>query len=381
MGHRNILFQKVQQKISRHDFDNAAKSFLPPNSARTFTHRNHFDFLLFCILMKVPSLRAGLSALKNMPERLYHIGFKQAPKLSTVSDANSKRDWRVFEKLFFMLLAKTRQYYKNKFSFPLYILDSSAITFRNKHTEWAAYSKATDGIKVHVTLDGFAGVPVSAEITDGKVADITIFKKKEMQRGALYICDRAYWDAKYLHKQHRNGAFFIIRAKSNLIYKTLKEIPSTDPEGKYKESIIQLIGPNGQKYSDTLRAVQLHDDRKDENFLVLTNNKDLPAESIAALYKYRWQIELLFKWLKQNLKFDTLLGYSKNAVMSQIWVAMIAYLILWQLQQEPEYSDFTMLDFLRYLQARLFICDTSIRLQKAYNKNNKQLQLFQEFWE
>jgi hypothetical protein len=381
MAHKNTLFQKLQQQISRHDLKCATDEFLAPNSARSFTHRNHLSFLIFCILNQVKSLRAGITTFNSLPEYWYHFGFSGPVKLSTVSEANSKRDWRVFRKLFMILLLRAKGCYQERFAFPLFLLDSSAITFKNRHTKWAQYSSKTDGIKVHVLFDGLAKMPVSVKLTQGKVADISVAKNVDMQPGALYVCDRAYWDSGYLYKQHRRGAFFIIRAKSNLQTYTLKEIPASDPDSPHSERILQLTGPDSQKYCEYLRAIRIHDSNKDEYFEVLTNNFDLPAESIAAFYKYRWQIELFFKWLKQNLKFDTLLGYFENSVFTQIWVAMITYLLLWQLYQSPEYSKMDFLEFLRYLRARLLLRCASIRLPKERPKNTKQRYVTQVFLE
>lgn len=296
ISHKNTLFQKLQRKISGHVFNCAVSSYLLPNSASCLTHRNHFDFMMYCVLNNLKSLREGVFSFNFMPERIYHVGFRSEVKLSTISEANKKRDHRVFQTLFENLLMDTRQEFKNVFAFPLYILDSSTITFQSKHTSWAKHSSKTDGIKVHLQLDAVANVPVRVEITNGKVADITVAKKTDMEPGSFHMRDRAYWDSEYLHKQHRNGAFFIIRAKTSLLDRTIKQLPEFDAQTKCSERILQLMGPGSQEYCDHLRAVQIYDENKDEYFEVFTNNLDLPAESIAELYKNRWKIELFFKW-------------------------------------------------------------------------------------
>lgn len=377
MGHQNILFQQLQQQFSGHDFKNLISRFFSANSSRNFSHKNHFSFLMFCIINNVKSLREGVDTFNNYGERLYHIGFNQEVKLSTVSEANSKRTYQCYEEFFKILLGSLKKSHQKLFSFPLEIMDSSIVSLGGKKSDWAKYNKNQNAIKIHVILDGLNSIPLSVDITHGNVADIKVARDKDFLPGTFCVMDRAYFDAKWLYKHNKNGVFFAMRLKKNIIYHTIKTTVLN--EGNVvEEKIIQLMGPQSQNYCESLRAITIHDDRKNEDFMVVTNNKDLPAEAIAELYRNRWKIELFFKWLKQKLKIKTVLGFSENAIKLQIWIAMITYLLIWLLYQKNRHKFDSLLTFFRYLRSRIFLRDKTIRFSKWLEKPPNQWLLFEE---
>ena len=380
MAHTKILFQKVNNKISRYVFENVNKRYFSSKSSRTFTHRNHFTFLVYCILTQVKSLREGIDNFQSLENKLYYLGFSATPKLSTVSEANSKRTYKFYEELFSILLSDTHKKIKNKIKPIIKIMDSSIITVNHPKAEWAKYNSKINGIKIHVILDYEKNLPVSADVTTGNIGDITIAKEKKFNKGDYFIGDRAYFKAKWLYKQHENGVKFIIRLKKNIIYSTLSTKVLADGNVR-EESKIQFIGDTSQEYSENLRKITIFDKRKNETFDIITNDFETDVLELANMYKKRWAIELFFKWIKQNLKIKKFIGYSENAIKLHIWIAMITYLIIWQINQESKNQFTSMTKLLRYFKVRLFQPDLGSNYYKIIDKYKKppnQILLFEE---
>lgn len=377
MGHKNILFQRLQQQISRHDFESICGRYFSRESTRVLSHKNHFMFLMYCVLNQVKSLREGVENFNHNLERLYHLGFTRKVSLSTVSEANSRRTSDFYKELFFHLQRKMSQQIKRKLKLPLKILDSTTIVIDDKRVSWARYNSKKNGVKVHLLLEQENILPDKIDITNANVSDIAQAKKLEFEKGIMYVMDRGYFDTKWLYKQHQKGAFFVIRIKKNINHTILKTNPVNNG-AVIEEKIIHLMGDKSKEYGEHLRMITILDERKNEKFDVITNHQKLSAVEIAQIYKKRWAIELFFKWLKQNLKIRKFIGLSENAVRLQIWIALITYLLLMSLYQKGSHLKQNFLEFIRLIKARLFLPDPAIRFRKWKEKTDPQTRLFGE---
>ena len=375
MKHTNILFQQIKHKIPGRFLKTLENKHFSDRSFRKIKMNQLLTFWLYCHIDKVKSLRDGLARLMNKQEMLYHIGMNRNMKLSTLSEANKYRDAAFFEDLFKYLHQDLMKKFRKKFAFPLQILDSSTITSKHEKTNWAEYNSATNGLKIHVLMQGLNDYPLDVKITHGKVADITVAREFEYEKDSILLIDRAYFDIKWWIKLHNQGITFISRLKKTLDYNLISE-SKVNKGNVLRDLIIQPMGPNSGDFGDRLRLVEIFDENKNEKFFAITNNLYLPPESIAAAYKHRWQIELFFKWLKQNVNIRRFFGYNENAVKIQIWTALITYLLIWQMRYEESNSELSMLDYLRKLRSRLFQRDPNLRFSKWKYLETNQYELF-----
>lgn len=242
---------------------------------------------------------------------------------------------------------------------------------------WGEFKHKTNMFKIHMEICGITSVPLAVDITSGKIGDITHAKKKMYEPGTVLLMDRAYFDTKWWQKLNENRVIFITRLKKGVVSVTLKSKNLKD-DNLVEEKIIQFIGTDSQKYSEHLRVVTVYDEKKDENFDIITNDFELPAATIAALYKQRWQIELFFKWLKQHLKLKHYIGLNTNAMLMQIWTAMLTYLLVWRMHQNSRFKNRPIFDYLRFLETRLILPDNQIRLFPRKRKIPIQRLLFEK---
>ena len=244
-----------------------------------------------------------------------------------------RRDCRIFEELFHDMVQKTgRLAPKHKFRFknPLYSIDATTIDLCLSVFDWAKFRKQKGAIKLHCQLDHNGHIPNFVHISDGKTHDVTAAREFfDITPDSIYCFDKGYISYEWLHSIHKTGAFFVTRAKTNMDYRITGQHSEGEFNGVLEDRIIKLRNPvASRKYPDRMRMVVYQDAETGKIYRFITNNFRLAASTIAAIYKQRWQIELFFKWIKQNLKIKTFLGTSKNAVMAQVWVAMIYYLLL-----------------------------------------------------
>ncbi len=317
-------------------------AFLPKGELRRFTGQhqaeryvkkltvwNHLVVLLYAQATGKDSLREIEAGLKVCPEIWHHLGIKTVAK-SSLARVNSTRDPIVFEKLFYSLLKQCVAITpKRSFSFenPLYSLDATVINLCLGMFNWAKYRHNKGAMKLHFLLDNRTGLPMVLNMTHGKIADISQARKMKMElpSQSILVFDRGYLDYKWWKKLNRQDIFFVTRIKTNAIVVVSKKLPVTHPKVLADEHV--WVGdPTDPLYDKELRQVVFKDEHK--LYVFLTNNFTLKPEEIALIYKERWQIELFFKWIKQNLKIKTFLGTTKQAVMNQVWVAMIYYLLL-----------------------------------------------------
>ena len=343
--------------------------------------------MAFAQLTYRESLRDIQVCLRSIQQKLYHMGFRGTVARNTLANANKVRDWRIYADFSHVLINHARQLYAHEpFGVELdqavYALDSTTIDLCLSVFPWATFRKRKGAIKLHTLLDLRGNIPILAIITHGKVHDVTVIDSLLVEAGALYIMDRAYTDFNRLNRIHKAHAFFITRAKKNLNFTRLYSQAADKSTGVKCDQIISLKGYyTKQKYRDNLRRIRFYDAEQQKNLNFITNNFDLPASTIAQLYKCRWQIELFFKWIKQHLRIKSFFGTSENAVKTQIWIAVSVYLLVAIMRKElkMELSLYTILQILSislFEKGHIYHILTENNYSTTNCENHNQLNLF-----
>jgi hypothetical protein len=330
------MFSQLLQLFSRIEFQQAVKETKAERHARGFTCWGQFVAMLFCQLGRAHSLREISGGLRSCEGKLKHLGIT-APSHSTLAYANEHRPWELYQRVFLQLLQRCRSQVtgKKKFRFKnkLVSIDSSIIDLSVTLFDWAKFRRTKGAIKLHLLLDHDGYLPSFAVITEGRVADVKFARELRFAPGTIWVDDRAYNDYELFGRWTAQGVFFVTRLKANALYEVIGERPVPQNRNILKDELIELRGTKAQeKCPYPLRLITVYDPESDKILEFLTNHLSLGATTIAAIYKDRWQIEIFFKALKQNLKIKTFVGTSANAVKVQIWTALIAMLILRYLQ-------------------------------------------------
>jgi hypothetical protein len=336
MNSGKYVFAQILQFINKYEFEKCVTRYKGDYRIRELNCWNQFVQLFFGQLTSLNSLRDICTCLKAHKKKLYHLGIKQNVNQSTLSRANEKRDWRIFADFGDYLIQTVRPLYANTpipnvdLENDVFALDSTTISLSIKLFSWAPGKYSRGAIKVHTMLDLRGSIPTFIFITDGKYHDSNILDEIDPLPYAIYLMDKAYIDFAALYKMHIVGAYFVTRAKVTLDYMVIDCNFNIDKQsGLRSDKTIKLKGPKSKRlYPETLRMVEYYDDEKDMIFVFLTNNFEVTALEIARLYRNRWQIEVFFRWIKQNLTIKTLWGHSENAVNIHIWVAICTYLIV-----------------------------------------------------
>ena len=360
MAHQKINFVRLQQQIDRHEFRALEKVHFQANSGRRLSHWGHFTFWLFALAKQAASLRDAVSGIAAAPEKFYHAGLKPVP-LSTVSEANSKRNAVMYRELFFLMLEKCRRNLPRKMRGALRIIDSTTIAFSNSRYGWAKYQSKIHGVKIHLMFTHENNLPHDLHLTHARDADVKIAHRFAFESGITYVMDRGYTDSKLWRKIAENKAFFVIRLKKDLLYHILREEKIAGVPGVLSCKTIVLTGSDSQKFGDVLYVLRLRDQDTGKEIEVATNNSELTAAEVSDIYRKRWAIELFFKWLKQNLKMRRMYGFSENAVQLQIWISLIFYLLLWRMYAMARDKASRFLDFLRHFRSRLLLPESQLR--------------------
>lgn len=330
------LFSQLLSLISRRDFARHVRDLRADRHSKGFSCWDQLVAMLFCQLAQAKSLREITQGLRCCLGKLRHLGLAGAPKRSTLSYANAHRSWQVYEQTFYDLLYKCRKIAPgNKFRFKnkLLSLDSSVIDLCASIFDWAKFRRTKGAVKLHLLLDHDGYLPTYAYISEGKVHDINIARTLNFPSGTIIAMDRAYYDFALFAKWTVSGIWFVNKLKKNADYKVVEDLPVPMNRNILSDQLIRLTGVGAEeKCPHILRRVVVWDENKQEEIVLLTNHLKFGATTIAAIYKDRWQIELLFKALKQNLKIKTFVGTTKNALRIQIWTALIAMLLLKYLQ-------------------------------------------------
>jgi hypothetical protein len=330
------IFSQLLQLFPRSEFYRAVKDTNAEYHARGFSCWNQFVSMLFCQLGRAHSLREITGGLRSCEGKLTHLGIT-APSRSTLAYANEHRPWQLYQKVFLNLLDHCRDKFsgKRKFRFKnkLVSLDSSTIDLSLSLFDWAKFRRTKGAVKLHLILDHDGYLPSFAVITEGNVSDVKVAHQLSFDPGTVVVDDRGYNDFVLFGKWTTQGIYFVTRMKNNTLYEVIKEQEIPKNGHILKDEIIRLTGTKAdEKCPHPLRRIEVYDPEKNEILVFLTNNMKFGATTIAAIYKDRWQIELFFKALKQNLKIKTFVGTSANAVKIQIWTALIAMVILKYLQ-------------------------------------------------
>ena len=282
--------------------------------------------------------------LRSRRDQLYHMGFRSTVAHSTLADANRTRDWRIYADLAQGLIARARRLYSEEplgaeLDTTVYALDSTTIDLCMSLFPWARFRSTKSAVKLHTLLDLRGPIPTMIAISDGKRADVSILDELIPEPGAFYVMDRGYLDCERLYRFVLAGAFFVTRTKAGVLLNRLESRPGDRAGVIRSDHIVWFRNPeSAAHYPDRLRRVSYRDPEDGKVLVFLTNNFDLPAETIAHLYRLRWRVELFFKWIKQNLRIKHFFGTSENAVKTQVWIAVCVYVLVAIIRKELKFE-------------------------------------------
>jgi len=334
MNHGKTLFAQLMDFLPWKTFHRIVDRNNGDRYVKSMTCAEQFRVMAFAQLTYRESLRDIEVCLSAQSAKLYHMGFRQEIKRSTLADANEARDWHVHAAFAEHLIAQARRLYVGdslgmELENTAYALDSTTIDLSLSLFPWAPFRSTKAAVKMHTLLDLRGNIPSFIHISDGKLHDVNVLDVLAPEAGAIYVMDRGYLDFGRLHGLHQARAFFVTRAKSNMDARRIYSATTDRNTGIICDQTIALNGYySSQGYPGHLRRIRFKDAESGKTLVFLTNNFTLPAATICALYKARWQVELFFKWIKQHLRIKKFLGTSENAVKSQIWIAVSVYVLV-----------------------------------------------------
>ncbi|MFZ2603727.1 MAG: IS4 family transposase [Candidatus Omnitrophota bacterium] len=389
MNQGKYVFSQLMEFIPRHQFNSCVEKYQGHYRIKHFTCFEQFLSLAFGQLTHRESLRDIIVCLESQKEKLYHLGFTSLKiSRSTLSDANNYRDWRIYRDLAQILIGEARKLYfdDNEFNLNLdstyYVLDSTTIELCLTVFKWAKFIKTKAAVKLHALMDLKGNIPAFFHITNGKVHDVNILDILDLEVGAYYIMDRGYVDYARLFKIHIAGSFFVTRAKKSLSFERLYSNRVDKKLGLRCDQIIKFSQFYAAKnYPDKLRRIKYFDKETKKYYVFLTNDFNTEAKTICDLYKHRWQIEIFFKWIKQNLKIRSFWGYSSNAVKTQICVAICTYLLVAIIKKRLN-IDRNLYEILQILSVSIFDkipldkLISEVKLQEFEERSQKQANLW-----
>lgn len=359
MNQGQTVFSQVIDFLPQKKFRQCIDRYTGNYRVRSFTCYNQFLCMAFAQLTYRESLRDIECCLRAMQEKLYHMGIRGKVSRSTLADANEVRDWRIYSDFAQILIHEARRLYaEDDFGLELndtvYALDSSTIDLCLSLFPWARFRKTKAAVKLHTLLDLRGSIPTFIWITDGKVHDVNVLDYLVPEPGAIYVMDRAYLDFQRLYQMHQCSAIFVIRSKTNTGLRRLYSHKVDKTTGVRYDQTVVLTGFYTRKdYPDKLRRIKFYDAEKGRTFIFLTNQFTLPAAIIAELYRYRWRVEIFFKWIKQHLRIKNFYGTSENAVKTQIWIAISTYVLVAIMKKQLK-IDLSLYTILQILSISLF---------------------------
>jgi hypothetical protein len=350
MSHSITVLSQITKIIKRHEFESMAKQHHTGQKLRSFNRWSQFIAMTVAQLASRKSLRDLVDNLQAQKNKLYHMGLRDTNR-ATLARVNEQQPYTLYEALFQKLLSRCQNLAPtNRFKLKgkLYLLDTTTIDLCLDLFPWAHFRKAKGAVKLHVGLDVDGYLPTFINATDGKTHEVNWARTLKLPKGSFAVFDRGFTDYKWYQTLIDSNVFFVTRLKSNALLTYFKKRPGRKSKGIIVDREIMLKG-----ISKKLRLVQYIDPETGIEYRFVTNAFHVPAKTVAELYKERWQIELFFKWIKQNLKVKTFLGTSRNAVLTQLWIALCAYLILAWLKFMSK-INLSMQQMLRLLQLSLF---------------------------
>lgn len=329
------VFSQIMDQVVRYQFNQCVARHKGEYWTKHFSCWDQFLALAFGQLSFRESLRDIVVCLNAHRDKLYHLGFRSAVARNTLANANEQRDWRIYRDYAQELIAEARRLYVRDQPMNLeldgtaYVIDSTTIEFCLSLFPWARLVKKRAAVKLHLGLSLNGNIPSFFDFSSGKEHDVFFLDRIEIEPGAYYVMDRGYLDFKRLYTIHQAGAFFVTRAKDNFSFRRLYSHRIDKSAGLRCDQTIVLTGYQSRKhYPEKLRRIGYYDREADQHYVFLTNSFTLDAATVALLYKYRWQIELFFKWVKGHLSIKSFWGRSENAVKTQICVALCSYLLV-----------------------------------------------------
>jgi Transposase DDE domain/Domain of unknown function (DUF4372) len=352
------IFSQMLQLFSRTEFERAVVEHRAERHARGFSCWGQFVAMLFCHLGRAQSLREICGGLAASEGKLRHLGLPDAPKRSTLAYANEHRPWQLYRTVFYQLLSRCREVagthgfrFKNK----LLTLDATLIELCASVFDWAQYRRTKGAVKLHLLLDHQGLLPSFALVTEGRVHESRVARSLRFEPGTIVVFDRGYADYDWFAALDAEGVFFVTRLKENADYGVVERRPVPERSAVRRDEIIFLYkAARGGNLDLFLRRIEVWDEEQKRVLVFLTNHRGFAASTIAAIYRQRWQIELFFKALKQNLRIKTFVGTSPNALHTQIWTALIALLLLKYLQLRARFG-WSLSNLTALLRQQLFV--------------------------
>ena len=369
------LFAQIMDFLPWSTFSRIVDRYGGDLRVRTLRCAEQFRIMSFAQLTYRESLRDIEACLSAQAAKLYHMGLRGPVSRSTLADANESRDWRIYADFAQRLIAQARKLYAGEsfgvdISDTAYALDATTIDLCLSMFPWAPFRTAKAAVKVHTLMDLRGSIPSFIHISDGKLHDVNVLDRLIPEAGAFYVMDRAYLDFERLYVLHQANSFFVTRAKSNLDARRLYSASTDRTTGVICDQTIALNGFYSRRhYPAHLRRIRFKDEESGKTLLFLTNHRTLPALTICALYKSRWQIELFFKWIKQHLRIKRFYGVSENAVKSQIWIAVSVYVLIAIIKKKLN-LDVSLYTLLQILSVTIF---EKMPLQQAFQENGTAL--------
>src|SRR5712692_916498 len=356
MAHCNTIFSQILKLVSRHEFETLANQHHSGRSFRTASRWSQFVTMAMAQLAGRNSLRDVVENIRAQAHRLYHLGSAKLSR-SNLSRINEDKPYALYEALFGRLLSRCQGMtpgHDFRFDNPLYSLDASTIDLCLSAFPWADFRSTKGAIKLHVGLNHEGYLPEFVTITEGKTSDIEIGRTLEFPKGSMVAIDRGYTDYAWYNQLTEKGILFVTRLKSNAQFRVVSRRAVLADKGLTSDQTIEFTGSQtASRCPIQLRRIGYRDPKTGKHHVFLTNHFKLAAKTIADIYKARWQVELFFKWIKQNLKIKSFIGTSKNAVMTQIWIALCVYLLLAFLKFQSKLKK-SMQQILRLLHLNLF---------------------------
>ena len=387
MNAGKTLFAQLMEFVPWTSFARIVERYRGNAGVRTLSCAEQFRAMAFAQLTWRESLRDLEACLSANETRLYAMGFRAPVKRSTLADANELRDWRIWADVAALLIRRARKLYASEplgieLNNTVYALDASTIDLCLSLFAWAPFVPTKAAVKLHTLLDLRGSIPAFIHISDGKLHEVNVLDMLTFEAGAFYVMDRGYLDFARLYTLHQAGAFFVTRARSAFDARRVYSAATDRATGVICDQRIMLNGRfSAMKYPEHLRRIRFKDADRGKTLVFLTNNTMLPALSVCALYKRRWQVELFFKWIKQHLRIKHFLGNSENAVKTQIWCAVATYVLIAIVKKELQ-LDASLYTCLQVLSVSVFersqlSCALQLDASQFEPQNANQLILFQ----
>ncbi|MEO7862152.1 MAG: IS4 family transposase [Nitrospirales bacterium] len=354
-----LVFAQLTDLIHPEQFRRCVRRYNGNYKVKTFSCWSQFLCMAFGQLTYRESLRDVETCLRSRQDQLYHLGIRGEVSHSTLADANRERDWRIYYDLAQLLIRRARSLYHDEptgldLKETVYALDSTTIDLCLNLFPWARFRRTKGAIKLHTLLDLRGSIPTFISISQGKKADVRILDELVLEPGSFYVMDRGYVDFRRLYCFVLAAAFFVTRSKSGIKFNRLESRPVDPATGVRSDQVVWLANLASIKhYPDKLRRIHYVDAETGKSFVFLTNNFELPALTIAMLYKSRWKVELFFKWIKQHLRIKHFYGTSDNAVRTQIWISVCVYVLVAIVKKELN-SDRSLYNILQVLSVNAF---------------------------